>query len=61
MTNEEMLKKLKDIQKLYPWGEDSYKAIDYAIRAVIELPKRRKEAKRWRSKVHERMKEGEAE
>ena len=61
MTNQEVAKSLKNIRDLYPWGEDSYKTLDYAIRAVVELPKRRKEAKRWRSKMYERMKEGSEE
>lgn len=51
MTNQEVAKSLKNIRDLYPWGEDSYKTLDYAIRAVVELPKRRKEAKRWRAKA----------
>lgn len=53
MTNQEVAKSLKNIRDLYPWGEDSYKTLDYAIRAVVELPKRRKEAKRWRAKTHQ--------
>lgn len=53
MTNQEVAKSLKNIRDLYPWGEDSYKTLDYAIRAVVELPKRRKEAKRWRAKAHQ--------
>ena len=53
MTNQEVAKSLKNIRDLYPWGEDSYKTLDYAIRAVVELPKRRKEAKRWRAKALE--------
>lgn len=53
MNNQEVVKSLKNIRDLYPWGEDSYKTLDYAIRAVIELPKRRKEAKRWRAKALE--------
>lgn len=53
MNNQEVAKSLKNIRDLYPWGEDSYKTLDYAIRAVVELPKRRKEAKRWRAKAHQ--------
>lgn len=53
MTNQEMVARLENIRDLYPWGEDSYETLDYAIRAVVELPKRRKEAKRWRAKARQ--------
>lgn len=53
MINQEMVAKLKNIRDLYPWGEDSYKTLDYAVRAVVELPKRRKEVKMWRAKAHQ--------
>lgn len=65
MTLQETTQNLKDIKEYYTWDRDfSYygddyrgltkeenEAIDRAIKALEELPKRRKEAKRWKTKA----------
>ena len=35
------------------YTKDKYDALEMAIKALEELPKRRKEAKRWRTKAHQ--------
>lgn len=65
MTREEAINNLNMINIAFvePVTKEQRKLIndtfDEAIKALVELPKRRKEAKRWRTKAHEQAKECE--
>ena len=50
MTREEAIKILRE-QAYIERDVDFYGAVDMAIKALQELPKRRKEAKRWKTKA----------
>ena len=56
MTNEQHIENLKKLKSFHNGSFDA--SVNAAIKALEELPKRRKEVKRWKTKALEQQKMG---